>query len=61
MSHHPDNPPTRLPQLVDDLEQMAAACPECAAGKCDNCNGDTWSVILDMPVPCPCARAGHDQ
>jgi hypothetical protein len=34
-------------------------CPECSAGKCDNCDGTTWDNIKDERVPCPCHAAGH--
>lgn len=34
-------------------------CPECAAGKCGNCNGDTWDDDLDQPAVCACWCAGH--
>ncbi|MBD3784577.1 MAG: hypothetical protein IE926_16780 [Micrococcales bacterium] len=29
-------------------------CPECAAGKHQNCDGATWSDLTDRAMPCPC-------
>lgn len=29
-------------------------CPECAAGKCRNCDGQTWDHERDEPGVCPC-------
>lgn len=34
-------------------------CPECACGKCNNCDGRTLDHALDEIVPCPCRSAGH--
>jgi len=34
-------------------------CPECVAGKHDNCNGETWDDAQDAPTTCPCMAAGH--
>jgi hypothetical protein len=34
-------------------------CPECRAGKCDNCLGDAWDVDEDVPVVCECWSEGH--
>lgn len=34
-------------------------CPECAAGKCGNCDGRTWDRDADDYTDCPCAGAGH--
>lgn len=34
-------------------------CPECAAAKCRNCDGDSWDNAADDYAPCPCAEAGH--
>ena len=35
------------------------SCPECAVGKCGNCNGDAWDNERDERVDCTCALAGH--
>ena len=34
-------------------------CPECTAGKHDNCDGRTWDTVTDDYTPCPCAGRGH--
>lgn len=34
-------------------------CPECAAGKHENCDGRTLDHATDEIVPCPCRAAGH--
>lgn len=31
-------------------------CPECRAGKHDNCDGATWDDINDRPATCPCTH-----
>lgn len=36
-------------------------CPECAVGKCNNCDGRTLDHALDEIVPCPCRDAGHSE
>lgn len=35
-------------------------CPECACGKCGNCDGRTLDHAIDQIVPCPCRAAGHE-
>ena len=45
-------------QLLDDT-QVAPACPECAQGKCVNCDGTSWDARADAPAPCPCAFVDH--
>lgn len=35
------------------------ACPDCLAGKHDNCDGSAWDLRSDASCPCPCAQAGH--
>jgi hypothetical protein len=37
----------------------APPCPECAAGKHGNCDGNTWDNAKDDLAPCPCAKLGH--
>lgn len=32
-------------------------CPECAAGKCRNCDGTTWDDTTDAPTTCPCTHS----
>lgn len=39
--------------------QILAPCPECHAGKHDNCDGRTWDHAADDVAPCPCAKGGH--
>lgn len=34
-------------------------CPECAAKKCQNCEGQAWDNAADEPTACACAVAGH--
>lgn len=34
-------------------------CPECRAGKHDNCHGDAWDNENDRPAICACWAAGH--
>lgn len=43
--------PTDIPDPV--------RCPECAAGKHANCNGDAWDD--DGPTICVCWAHGHNQ
>ena len=35
-------------------------CPECKAGKCRNCDGQTWDHERDQPGVCPC-WVGHEK
>ena len=35
-------------------------CPECRAGKHDNCDTTAWDNDLDAPVPCECWKWGHE-
>jgi hypothetical protein len=44
---------TTQPTYVPD------ACPECAVGKHDTCDGVTWDRARDEPAPCPCDEMGH--
>lgn len=41
------------------LVERLRPCPECAAGKHDNCSGQTWSIVLNDYAPCPCHERGH--
>lgn len=34
-------------------------CPECAAGKHDNCDGTAWDAARDERATCPCADNRH--
>ncbi len=34
-------------------------CPECAVGKCGNCDGTALDQERDEIVQCPCRSAGH--
>ena len=36
-------------------------CPECAAGKCKNCDGRTWDDEQDDYATCPCAERNHGE
>lgn len=38
---------------------LVKPCPECAAGKCGNCDGGSWDLRQDAPATCPCAYADH--
>ena len=38
--------------------ETPVACPECRAGKCQNCCGETLDE-RDEISPCPCKEAGH--
>lgn len=35
-------------------------CPECWAGKHENCSGQSWDNDADEFTPCPCAERGHE-
>jgi hypothetical protein len=35
-------------------------CPECNAGKHQNCDNHTLDETTDELVPCPCSEAGHE-
>jgi len=37
----------------------APPCPECAQGKCRNCDDTTWDDLVDGLAACPCAEGGH--
>lgn len=50
--------PLRDPGL--ELKLYVEPCPECAVGKCGNCDGRTLDHATDEIVPCPCRAAGHD-
>lgn len=41
------------------MSEIVRPCPECLAGKCGNCNGETWDIRYDAPTDCPCHEAGH--
>lgn len=45
--------------VVEGKAVLVEPCPECHAGKCDNCDGGSWDTIGDQPWPCPCAESGH--
>lgn len=49
--HVPAGPPPDTP--------AGSTCPECAAGKHDNCRGDAWDDALDDPTICACWDRGH--
>lgn len=34
-------------------------CPECAAGKCQNCDALTWDNEADLYADCPCFIRDH--
>lgn len=36
-------------------------CPECKAGKHENCDGEAWDSVNDRPAGCPCAMTGHGE
>lgn len=36
-------------------------CPECAAGKCINCDGIAYDSSKDELVECDCRKAGHNK
>ncbi len=35
------------------------SCPECRAGKHDNCDGTSWDWDADQGVVCPCWADNH--
>lgn len=35
-------------------------CPECTAGKHDNCHGDAWDNEKDAPAVCECWANNHE-
>lgn len=36
----------------------APLCPDCRAGKHDNCDGSSYDFERDRPAPCPCRHNG---
>lgn len=42
-----------------DARPRQMFCPECTVGKCGNCNGESWDVVTDEPMRCPCDLLGH--
>jgi len=34
-------------------------CPQCAAGKHDNCDGHAWCDAIDVGIDCTCALEDH--
>lgn len=38
-----------------------AICPECAQGKCGNCDGSAWDNKKDDIVPCACSAEIHSR
>lgn len=49
-----------MPEPVDPRWARVKPCPECAAGKCRNCDGTTWDEHTDSPTVCPCAHRNHE-
>lgn len=52
----------RLVEANEAANGLVPSCPECAAGKCPECDGVTWDNLTDAGVRCPCyqlAPAGH--
>lgn len=46
--------------LDDDTQPIALRfCPECAAGKHQNCDGTAWDHEADEPTTCTCPAAEH--
>lgn len=41
------------------LLPTVSACPECAAGKCGNCDDTAWDTGKDEPARCPCSLVAH--
>ncbi len=60
-----DEAPSLAGKSVEDLagakavEESAPICPECTAGKHQNCEGQAWDNAADEPTDCACAVAGH--
>jgi hypothetical protein len=44
---------------LDPATYARPSCPECAAGKCGNCDGTTWDLTVDEPATCPCSARQH--
>ncbi len=39
------------------MEQIRdIVCPECAAGKCHNCDSTAWDFETDEPCACSCTH-----
>lgn len=55
-------PPTQQEAAVDLADtQSMIVCPECLAGKHDNCDGDGgFDPETDEPVMCWCWEEGHN-
>lgn len=51
--------PDRAATLVIPIAPGAPICPECAAGKHDNCDGTAWDTDADQSTRCACAAADH--
>jgi len=49
------------PQAVEDVHSAPESpiCPECVAGKHQNCEGQAWDNAADEPVGCACADEAH--
>lgn len=47
------------PEARRTVADYWATCPECAVGKCGNCNGQAWDDETDAPIACPCWVDGH--
>jgi hypothetical protein len=45
--------------MTPDERQNAPICPECNAGKHQNCDGSAWNDAADDVDVCACERAGH--
>lgn len=49
---------TRVRITIEEV-RMVEPCPECKAGKHQNCDGTAWDTEKDAAVPCPCVV--HEQ
>lgn len=47
-------------KMAEHQEQIKLTfyCPECRAGKHENCNGASWDPVKDSPIDCPCRHKG---
>lgn len=52
---------TTITSLIKDEEHCGEErkCPECAQGKCANCDGTGWDEVLDEPMFCQCTDPTH--
>ena len=45
---------------MSEATYPAWICPECATGKCRNCDGNAWDDEKDDLTPCTCKHETED-